>query len=220
VVNGARVRVSTPRTPGNRAARSGGGVAKLLHGCRALVAAAAVAALATVSGGDCSGTEFTPAVVPQTAVSHQNACDAFGGAYRLPGADGITPAAWSGGGLVVQACGPLPGAGTGAPVYPYPGSLWTPGYQCVEFAERYLYARFGITMSIPTNGDQVAAHYATNYAALFMLIKNGAPHHAPAKGDVLSMSTAPGFDSASGGHTAVVQAKGTPATRRCSSSRA
>jgi CHAP domain len=166
----------------------------------------AAAALATLAGGGWPGTEFTPAVVPQLAVSHQNACAAFGGAYQLPGADGITPAAWSGGGLVVPACGPLPGAGNGAPVYPYPGSLWTPGYQCVEFAERYLYARFGIRMSILTNGDQVAAHYATNFAALFMLVKNGTPRRAPADGDVLSMSTSPGFDSASGGHTAVVQA--------------
>jgi hypothetical protein len=33
----------------------------------------------------------------------------------------------------------------------------------------------------------------------------GTRHRAPVAGDVLSLSAAPGFDSASGGHTAVVQ---------------
>jgi len=133
-------------------------------------------------------------------------CRAFAGARQLPGADGVTPAAWSGGGLVVPACGPTPGAGdTAAPVYAYRGALWTAGYQCVEFSERYLYDRFGVTMNVVTNGDQVAAHYAANYAGLFLVVRNGTPHRAPAAGDVLSLSTAPGFDSASGGHTAVVQ---------------
>lgn len=177
---------------------------------------------------------FSTAAVPGTAVTHAATaparpgsgdtgdsrpdvpCRAFAGARRLPGADGVTPAAWSGGGLVVPACGPAPAAapspapspGTGdtaAPVYAYPGALWTAGYQCVEFSERYLYDRFGVTMNVVTNGDQVVAHYAADYAGLFMAVRNGTPHRAPAAGDVLSLSTAPGFDSASGGHTAVVQ---------------
>ena len=97
------------------------------------------------------------------------------------------------------------GSQRGAPVYPYPGALWTAGYQCVEFSERYLYDRFGITMGVVTNGDQVAAHYATDFPGLFMIVKNGLPGRPPAAGDVLSLSAAPGFDSASGGHTAVVQ---------------
>ena len=139
-------------------------------------------------------------------------CRAFAGARQLPGADGVTPAAWSGGGLVVPACGPAPAptagdtAGdTAAPVYAYPGALWTAGYQCVEFSERYLYDRFGVTMNVVTNGDQVVAHYAADYAGLFTVVRSGTPHRAPAAGDVLSLSTAPGFDSASGGHTVVVQ---------------
>jgi Putative Ig domain/CHAP domain len=133
-------------------------------------------------------------------------CGAFPGAHQLPGAGGVVPAAWSGGGLLVPACGPVPGDGTAAArVYPYPDALWTAGYQCVEFSERYLYDRFGVTMNIPTDGDQVAAHYGAGYAGLFMVIRNGTPHRAPAAGDVLALSAAPGFDSASGGHTAVVQ---------------
>jgi CHAP domain len=135
-------------------------------------------------------------------------CAALPGARQLPGADGVTPAAWSGGGLVVPVCGPVPGDGDGArgtPVYAYPGAQWTPGYQCVEFSERYLYDRYGVTMDILTNGDQVAAHYAAGFPGLFMIIGNGTPDRAPRPGDVLSLSAVPGFDSASGGHTAVVQ---------------
>jgi hypothetical protein len=119
----------------------------------------------------------------------------------------VTPAAWTGDGLTVPACGPGPGGGDNGPaVYPYPGARWTAGYQCVEFAERYLYDRYGIGMAVVTNGDQVAAHYAAGFPGLFMVIGNGTPHRPPRAGDVLSLSAAPGFDSASGGHTAVVQA--------------
>lgn len=133
-------------------------------------------------------------------------CDAVSGAHQLPGSGGVTPAAWSGGGLTVPACGPIPNdGGSTRPVYPYPGALWTPGYQCVEFSERYLFYRYGVTMDISTNGDQVAAHYAARYAALFMVVANGTPGRAPAAGDVLSLSTVAGFDSEGGGHTAVVQ---------------
>jgi hypothetical protein len=134
-------------------------------------------------------------------------CDALGGAYQLPGAHGIRPAAWTGDGLTVPACGPIPNdTGADGFVSPYPGSLWTPGYQCVEFSERYLFYRFGVTMDIPTDGDQIAAHYAARYPGLFLVVANGTPHRAPVAGDVLSMSDDPGFDSPSGGHTAVVQA--------------
>ena len=118
----------------------------------------------------------------------------------------MVPAAWSGGSLVVPACGPAPGgAATAAPVHPYPGAPWTAGYQCVEFSERYLYDRYGVTMNASANGDQVVADYAAGYPGLFTVIKNGTPHRSPAPGDVLSLSAAAGFDSAGGGHTAVVQ---------------
>lgn len=134
-------------------------------------------------------------------------CDAVDGAYQLPGAHGIMPAAWTGGGLTVPACGPIPNdGGPDTFIAPYPRALWTPGYQCVEFSERYLYYRYGVTMNIPTDGDQIAAHYAARYPGLFKIVPNGTPHHAPADGDVLSMAEVPGFDGADGGHTAVVQA--------------
>jgi CHAP domain len=165
---------------------------------------------------------------PGTVRRPTGACAAFAGAHQLAGAGkraaaragerageradagGVTPAAWSGAGLVVPACGPVPGEGTGSgarddPVYAYPGALWTSGYQCVEFSERYLYDRYGVTMDVLTNGDQVAAHYAANFPGLFMIVRNGTPHRAPADGDVLSLSATAGFDSAAGGHTGVVQ---------------
>ena len=164
--------------------------------------AALALGLGTAAGPDLSA---APAfATPASGVG--GPCGAFPGARQLPGADGVAPTAWSGGGLVVPACGPAPGDGTtAAPVYPYPDALWTAGYQCVEFSERYLYDRYGVIMDIATDGDQVAAHYAAGYPGLFMVIRNGTPHRAPAAGDVLSLSAAPGFDSASGGHTAVVQ---------------
>ena len=154
------------------------------------------------------GTVARPgAVTPVAAATGPGRpCGAFPGAYQLPGSGGVVPAAWSGDGLTVPACGPAPGGGAAAaPVYPYPGALWTAGYQCVEFSERYLYDRYGVTMGVATDGDQVAAHYAAGFPGLFMVIRNGTPHRAPAPGDVLSLSAAPRFDSADGGHTAVVQ---------------
>jgi hypothetical protein len=90
-------------------------------------------------------------------------------------------------------------------VHPFPSAPWTAGYQCVEFSERYLYDRYGVTMNASANGDQVVADYAAGYPGLFTVIKNGTPHRSPAPGDVLSLSAAAGFDSAGGGHTAVVQ---------------
>jgi hypothetical protein len=206
----------------------------------AVLALAAVAATGTAQTADARTPEPRPAPAsgPDTASDGSApsgtvqggttqggaapACAAFPGAHQLPGQPGASGqpatsgAAWIGDGLVVPACGPAPGDGTGSvsspaaaakddAVYPYPGALWTAGYQCVEFSERYLYDRYGVTMDVLTNGDQVAAHYATNFPGLFMIIKNRTPHRAPADGDVLSLSNAAGFDSASGGHTAVVQ---------------
>jgi hypothetical protein len=167
------------------------------------VTAAAYATAAYSTGGSGAGVGVAGSGAETGA---GDACGAFPGARQLPGADGVVPAAWSGGGLVVPACGPVPeDGGTARPVHPYPGALWTAGYQCVEFSERYLYQRYGVTMDVATNGDQVAANYAARYPGLFMLIRNGTPHRAPATGDVLSLSEAPGFDSDSGGHSVVVQ---------------
>ena len=163
-------------------------------------AAALTAAIATAT----TWPDQSAAALP--AAGQGGLCDAVPGAYQFPGADGVTPAAWTGDGLTVPACGPIPNnGGSKKPIAPYPGALKTPGYQCVEFSQRYLYYRYDVTMGISTNGDQVAAHYAAKYPAKFMLVKNGTPNRAPVAGDVLSMAKVSGFDGSDGGHTAVVQ---------------
>jgi hypothetical protein len=180
-------------------------VTRLKQACCVLTAGlaaltAAVAAAATWPG------QPAAALSALSAARQGGSCNAVTGAYQFPGADGVTPAAWTGDGLAVPACGPIPNdGGPSTPVAPYPGALKTPGYQCVEFSERYLFYRYGVTMGIDTDGDQVAAHYAAKYPALFMLVKSGTPTRAPVGGDVLSMAKVPGFDGADGGHTAVVQ---------------
>ena len=126
------------------------------------------------------------------------ACNAFTGAYALG-------ASYDDGAVSVPACGPRPGYGGGPAVHPYPGSLYTPGYQCVEFSERYLYYKYGATMGISTNGDQIVDHYASKYSNLFAEIPNGTANAAPVQGDVISWSSVSSFASSSGGHTAVVQ---------------
>ena len=164
--------------------------------------------------GAAGGASATPAVrqvlaastTGRAAATQGGSCNAFSGAYQLPGSNGVVPAAYSDGSLVVPACGPIPGTGGGPNVYPYPGSLATPGYQCVEFSERYLYYKYGATMGISTNGDQVVAHYGAKYPSLFSVVANGTANQAPVQGDVLSFSTVSTFNSGSGGHTGVVQA--------------
>jgi len=147
---------------------------------------------------------------PTSALTHAvvqgGRCNAFSGAHQLAGSGSIKPAAYTDSSVVVPACGPLPGNQSGKPwVKAYPGGLNIPGYQCVEFSERYLYYRFGATMAIPTNGDEVVANYVAKYPSEFSSIANMTVGQAPVQGDVLSISTAANFKSRSGGHTAVVQ---------------
>jgi len=165
-----------------------------------------LATLTAASATAASWDEQSLAALAAAVDKQGGACDAFAGAYQFAGGDGVTPAAWTGDGLTVPACGPIPNdGGSRTPIAPYPGALKTPGYQCVEFSQRYLYYRYGVTMGIPTDGDQVAAHYAAAYPKLFTIVANGTKGRAPVAGDVLSMAKVPGFDGSDGGHTAVVQ---------------
>jgi Putative Ig domain len=191
----------------NTSGSEGDVVQRMMRGNRVLlVGLAALAVVAGLAAGR-PGLAAVPTIRPAAGPPAGGSCDAFAQAYQLSGAYGVTPAAWSGHGLTVPACGPIPNnGGSRGHVHPYPGALWTPGYQCVEFSERYLYYRYGVTMGISTDGDQVAAHYAAAYPSRFMVVPNGTPGRAPVAGDVLSMSKARGFDGADGGHTAVVQA--------------
>ena len=182
---------------------------------RAMAATVLVAGVVLAAAGGASAapavrqfpvTSASGAAIGQAAATQGGSCNAFSGAYQLPGSNGVVPAAYSDASLVVPACGPLPGTGGGPDVHPYPGSLATPGYQCVEFSERYLYYKYGATMGISTNGDQVVAHYRAKYPSLFSVVANGTANEAPVQGDVLSFSTVSTFNSGSGGHTGVVEA--------------
>ena len=119
----------------------------------------------------------TKAAVPSATASGLatgGACDAYTAnsshpaSYQLPGRFGIMPAAYSDSSLVVPACGPR-GGSYGVAVHPYPNSLTTSGYQCVEFSRRYLYYKYGVTYNSSTNGDQIVDHYGQAYPGLFTI---------------------------------------------------
>jgi hypothetical protein len=182
------------------------GLTQLLAGLLASTALFAVPAVAAVA------TAAPTVVAAATAkVIVGGACNGVPGAYQLPGSGNITPAAYSDAGLVVPACGPR-GSQVRTPVNPYPGSLTTAGYQCVEFSRRYLYYKYGAIYNYSTNGDQVVDHYAKAYPTFFTVVPNGTVRKAPVPGDVMSFSTVSSFHSSSGGHTAVVQASSVGST--------
>lgn len=134
---------------------------------------------------------------PAAAAVTGGACNAFSGARSLG-------AAYTDSQVTIPTCGPRPfSGGSQASVRPYPGALTTPGYQCVEFSERYLFYKYNVTMPIGTNGSQIVDHYVSRYPSLFTKIGNGTANAAPQQGDVLSFSNFSNFSS-DNGHTAVV----------------
>lgn len=110
-------------------------------------------------------------------------------------------------------CGPGPGdGGTYADVTipgPYGASGYffnaTPGFQCVELAERFLALADGLA-PVLANGQQVARNYHAAYSntSLYVNGSRSSIGHAPLAGDVISFSNAPGFDAWQAGHVAVV----------------
>jgi hypothetical protein len=111
--------------------------------------------------------------------------------------------------VVVPACGPRPyPAGPKDHVYPYPTApRWTPGYQCVELSERFLYYKYAVAApSIYTDGDQIVDHYAAKYPSLFS-VEDASQKVPLEQGDVISFAGDASFDdpNGDGGHTAVVQ---------------
>ena len=126
---------------------------------------------------------------------------------------GASVVGWTGSTPNLPICGPGPGNGGSWADVMIPGPYGsaghyfnaTPGFQCVELAERYLAVVDGLG-PVLANGQQVAANYHAAYANTH-LYANGsrqAVGHAPGKGDVVSFSNAPGFDAYSDGHVAVV----------------
>ena len=94
----------------------------------------------------------------------------------------------------VMACGP-----TGGTSIEIPGGISTPGFQCVELSERFLYITHGWG-TIGANGAQVAERYASAHRA--PLITNGTAGVTPHVGDVMSFSKISNFSDT--GHTGVV----------------
>ncbi len=133
------------------------------------------------------------------AITQAGTCTGFSDAKALG-------AAYTDSVVTVPACGPQPMLGGSlASLVPYPGGRTIAGYQCVEFAERFLYYRYGVKTLASTNGDQVVDHYAGWNPLLFKVIANGTAGQAPVEGDVLSFSDVTTFNGGNGGHTAVVQ---------------
>ena len=112
--------------------------------------------------------------------------------------------AGAGGSVVVQAIG-VPACGpTGTTnISLKNGStiIYTPGFQCVELTDRYLYVKKGWT-SLPGNGARVARAYAAAHS--MSTVTNGTVGTAPHVGDVISFSNVSDFSDT--GHAAVVSA--------------
>lgn len=157
---------------------------------------AVVALLAAVAAG-------AVAAAPAHAVAQGGTCTAFSGAYQLNDGKGHY-AAYADSSVTVPACGPEPGYGGGPRVYAYPGAPWTEGYQCVEFSDRFIYYKYGLTAPAQTNGDQIVDHFAAKYPDKFD-VRTAADKKPLVQGDVLSFAHSSNFNDSSGGHTAVVQ---------------
>ena len=102
----------------------------------------------------------------------------------------------------VMACGPT-NEGNEIEI-PGPGltkGISTPGFQCVELSERFLYVTHGWG-TIGANGAQVAERYAAAHGV--PLIANGTAGIAPHVGDVMSFSNENFANLKEAGHTGVV----------------
>lgn len=130
---------------------------------------------------------------------------------------GSSLAGWSGTFPDLPLCGPGPDyGGTWAyVVQPGPdGSVGrryynaTPGFQCVELADRWLAVGEGLA-PVLAEGSQVAMNYHAAYPGRTELVLNGsagAVDHPPVAGDVISFSEVADFQDPTDGHVAVVVA--------------
>lgn len=81
----------------------------------------------------------------------------------------------------------------------------TPGFQCVELAERYLAVADGFA-PLKAEGSTVAEVYHANYRGTRLVVNGtkGAVGFAPKKGNVISFSLVPSFQDPTDGHVALV----------------
>jgi CHAP domain len=112
-------------------------------------------------------------------------------------------------GIPVPACGPTGGTDIDIPLaYPYTagGETYTPGFQCVELTDRYMYVtrHWG---ALDGDGADVARIYGAAHG--MTPVHNGTAGQAPQVGDVISFSVESNFTNDGGnypGHTAIVSA--------------
>ena len=127
---------------------------------------------------------------------------------------GSTVGGWTDTSPSLPICGPGPAYGGTWSYVDVPGPYGsleayfnaTPGFQCVELAERYLSVVDGLS-PVKANGAQVAENYHAANPLTTRLVVNGtkfAVGRAPAPGDVISLATSPQFFG--DGHVAVVVA--------------
>ena len=106
--------------------------------------------------------------------------------------------------LGVPACGPTPEVTqTNIDVGPTGAGGPIEDFQCVEFAERYLWVTQGYAPINGTNGDQVVAHYAAAHS--LPVVVNGSGQ-LPQVGAVMSFADSSAFNDSNGdgGHVAIV----------------
>lgn len=193
----ARLAISNRRVPGRPRRRQAAALAIALA-----FAPAIVTLLAGTSGASRAKARTRHLAVP---AAQRAWCTSHGAAF----------AGWTGGPVDLPICGPGPAYGGTLAYVDLPGPHGsmrqyfnaTPGFQCVELAERWLAVVDGLA-PVRANGSTVAAAYHAAYPAS-RLVHNGslgAVGHPPVAGDVISFSTVPSFEDPTGGHVAVVVA--------------
>ncbi len=174
-----------------------------------LAAAPLVVASSLFSGSPAGATSRRPHVAPGDAI----AAPATTAAWCIE--HGSALVGWSGTFPDLPLCGPGPdyGGTWSYVVEPGPdgevGARYynaTPGFQCVELADRWLAVADGLA-PVLAEGSQVAMNYHAAYPADTRLVENGSPQavgHPPLRGDVISFSEVPDFQDPTDGHVAIV----------------
>src|SRR5580658_2363889 len=175
------------------------GAPRRWYGRAALTAAIAVGqlAIAVVVGAVPAGAVAGRAGRPQSVPAFGSGNAAWDAYYKDPGNSSTWAPFCAGGGGSVKAS--ALGSPTGGTDIYLEGGDYTPGFQCVELSERYLYVARGWT-SLGANGAQVAEVYSAKHGA--RLVRNGTAGVAPHVGDVMSFSDTSYFSDT--GHTGVI----------------
>ena len=157
----------------------------------------------------------SPAAVRRTELPRAVIHPGVAGTAQWCTMHGSAVAAWTDTTPNLPICGPGPAYGGSWSYVDLPGPRGrlsayynaTPGFQCVELAERWLSIADGLA-PVMAEGDQVAANYHAAYPNSRYVVNGTATAigHAPVAGDVISFSSVPDFNGANDGHVAIVVA--------------